>query len=222
MAALLGQVLLVFERDHHLGTELGNLVVLEAHVNLDDLGDPDVLQALGRHLDRRPRGCLPGLGTRPDELDDFVDSVIHLAPPHYDDYGRGKSIPRHLHNHTSPLAGGGPPKRPLWMPRLGPKVVTSSVGRGVRRKWDDQSPDITRFGQHASRRRRSSLIRNWRAVSCSVFAGRNGVDDTKRAEFVESVPPAAGEPGFAQHLGDLAAGMKALLASSPDKEGSLP
>ena len=42
-AALLGQVLVVFERDHHLGTELGNLVVLEVQIHLDDLGHPDVL-----------------------------------------------------------------------------------------------------------------------------------------------------------------------------------
>jgi NAD(P)-dependent dehydrogenase (short-subunit alcohol dehydrogenase family) len=67
---------LVLERELDL-RPVGHLAVLEVHVECRDLGNAQVAQRLARSRDRRVRGLLPGLRARPDELDDFVNTLCH-------------------------------------------------------------------------------------------------------------------------------------------------
>ena len=55
--------------------------LLELHVELDDLGDPEIAQALRRTFDGGRCGTLPRFAARTDELDDLVDALCHGDPP---------------------------------------------------------------------------------------------------------------------------------------------
>src|SRR5918994_2425362 len=72
---------LVLERDLEPGAVGPDPAVLDLQVELDDLGDPEVPEGLGRRLDRGRRRLLPGLGARPDELGDPIDAVGHGDHP---------------------------------------------------------------------------------------------------------------------------------------------
>src|ERR687898_1718352 len=72
---------LVLERDLEPGAVGPDPAVLDLQVELDDLGDPEVPEGLGRRLDRGRRRLLPGLGARPDELGDPIDAVGHDDHP---------------------------------------------------------------------------------------------------------------------------------------------
>src|SRR6476646_8655466 len=67
----------VLERHLHLGPIALDLAVLELHVELADLGDAQVAQGLGRSLDRRGRGFLPGLTAGANQLDHLIDALGH-------------------------------------------------------------------------------------------------------------------------------------------------
>src|SRR5438132_5173340 len=56
-----------------------DLAILQLHIELRDLGHPQVAQRLRRPLDRRRSGFLPGFGARPDQLDDLVDGLGHVT-----------------------------------------------------------------------------------------------------------------------------------------------
>src|SRR5207237_4356266 len=67
----------VLEGELHLRAVGDDRAFLELHVQLDDLGDAEVTQAGGGHLDGGRGGCFPGLAARANEFDDLVDALGH-------------------------------------------------------------------------------------------------------------------------------------------------
>src|SRR5438132_12469837 len=67
----------VLEGELHLGAVGDDRAFFELHVELDDLGDAEVTQAGGGHLDGGRGCCFPGLAARADEFDDLVNALGH-------------------------------------------------------------------------------------------------------------------------------------------------
>ena len=71
----LGSVFLaVLEGDLDLGAVGAHLTVFQLHVELDDLGDAQVLQGTRGRLDGRGGSLFPGFCAGADQLDDLVDA----------------------------------------------------------------------------------------------------------------------------------------------------
>src|SRR5918994_2584641 len=82
-AALASAAAFVLEGELQLGAVGRDLALLDDQVLLDDLGDAQVAQRLGRAIDRRLCRQLPGLGAGAYKLDDFVDAVRHGYLPRH-------------------------------------------------------------------------------------------------------------------------------------------
>src|ERR1044072_7981057 len=95
----------VLEGELQLGAEGRDLAFFDDQVLLDDFGDAQVAQRLGRPIHRRRCRLLPGFAAGAYELDDFVDAVGHGY------------LPRHGFTVSSGAGSGGgaaaAPKRPF-------------------------------------------------------------------------------------------------------------
>src|SRR4029453_10817618 len=73
----------ILEGELQLGAEGRDLALLDDQVLLDDLGDTQVAQRLGRPIHRRRCRLFPGIGAGAYELDHLVDAVGHGYLPRH-------------------------------------------------------------------------------------------------------------------------------------------
>src|SRR5215203_5290822 len=94
-SALASAAAFVLEGELQLGAVGRDLALLDDQVLLEDLGDAQVAQRLGRPIHRRLRRQLPGLAAGAYELDHLVDAVRHGY------------LPRHGFTVSSSAGSGG-------------------------------------------------------------------------------------------------------------------
>lgn len=70
-------VALELEGELNLGAISYDVAVVDLHVELDDLGDAKIAQALRCHIDGSSRGLLPRLSAGTNELDHFINAFSH-------------------------------------------------------------------------------------------------------------------------------------------------
>src|SRR5262249_40614575 len=68
---------LKLERNFHFHAIGLNFSILQLHIQLFDLRNPKIPQALGGHVDRRFCGFLPRVRTGADQFNNLVDGVRH-------------------------------------------------------------------------------------------------------------------------------------------------
>src|SRR5665647_3426189 len=111
-----------------------DLLVVDAHVELDDLGHLQVLAMDAGLLDGRPGGLLAGARARADDLHDPVDAGRHVCsfagrPPVFEHCHRRPRVPKHARGPRAPTPDRG--ERPRDGTNICPPPLLFSISNAA-------------------------------------------------------------------------------------------